>query len=107
MRPIARCYEGWITVGQKRRPSIYAVLLAGPISPMQEWIAVFGAKTAYVERGSPWEHWEAAPRCQRGLLPPQDRRDLHSDQSPPRTVLTPRTAMRGHPRRDLTMPLTG
>ena len=45
-----------ITVGQEQRPSIYAVLLAGPISPMQEWIAVVGAKTAYIERGSPWEN---------------------------------------------------
>ena len=44
-----------ITVGQEKRP-IYAVLLAGPISPMQEWIAVVGAKTAYIERGSPWEN---------------------------------------------------
>jgi hypothetical protein len=45
-----------ITVGQEQRPSIYAVLLAGPLSPMQEWIAVVGAKTAYIERGSPWEN---------------------------------------------------
>jgi hypothetical protein len=45
-----------ITVGQEQRPSIYAVLLAGPISPMQEWIAVVGAQTAYIERGSPWEN---------------------------------------------------
>ena len=43
-------------MGQEQRPSIYAVLLAGPISPMQEWIAVVGAKTAYIERGSPWEN---------------------------------------------------
>jgi hypothetical protein len=49
-----------ITVGQEQRPSIYAVLLAGAISPMQEWIAVVGAKTAYIERGSPLGerlHW--------------------------------------------------
>ena len=43
-------------MGQEQRPSIYAVLLAGPLSPMQEWIAVVGAKTAYIERGSPWEN---------------------------------------------------
>jgi hypothetical protein len=32
-----------ITVGQEQRPSIYAVLFAGPISPGVEWIAVVGA----------------------------------------------------------------
>jgi hypothetical protein len=42
-----------ITVGQEQRQSIYAVLLAGPISPVQEWIAVVGAKTAHIERAAP------------------------------------------------------
>jgi hypothetical protein len=41
-----------ITVGQEQRPSIYAVLFAGPISPGAEWIAVVGVKTAHIERGS-------------------------------------------------------
>jgi hypothetical protein len=29
---------------------------------MQEWIAVVGANTAYIERGSPWENGYIEPQ---------------------------------------------
>jgi hypothetical protein len=47
---------------------------------LQEWIAVVGAKTAYIERGSPWENGYYGPRRIRFV--PVIRRLHHASQPP-------------------------
>src|SRR5215813_10840599 len=37
-------------------PGCHAQVRITPALRVQEWIAVAGAKTAYIERGSPWEN---------------------------------------------------
>ena len=60
-----------ITVGQEQRPSIYAVLFAGPISPVWNGSRLSARQDHPHRAGQPLGerlHREAAPRCQRGLL---------------------------------------
>jgi transposase InsO family protein len=46
----------------------------------KDWIAAVGAKTAYIERGSPWENGyiESFNGKLRVSAPPQDEHDLFS-----------------------------
>jgi putative transposase len=43
------CTDEPVTFAARSRPEFVA-------KAVQEWIAVVGAKTAYIERGSPWEN---------------------------------------------------